>query len=733
VWADPVVNGEVDAGYQHRNVSANEATFDQYGKVPDGAVIPYVAVDVAGASDTVHFEGNNIQQNNQSYDLNYNHNYQTKIDTSWDQTPHDYSNVAQTLYTETAPGVLKLPSQMESNFQSELTAKTPITTPVYNNQYAGYMTAAHNADLQTLDSKGAVNMDFRPSEHVKTSLGFSEDRVEGNKPGDASFGFSQAVQVPIPVDWKTYNLHAGTQYDTKDVQLGVKYQMSSFNNDIETLAWDNPRTLTDQAKVPAMGQMSLAPSNWSQTVSMNSGANLPANTRFTASGNMSYMHQNEDLLPFTDNTALVAKNYAGQSINPASIASLPETTANADILTWTQDYAVTNRVLKPLTLGLKYHSYQLVNRTDEVGFAGRAEMDSSWIAATQPGGFVNSRYEFRKDILTGSADYEVFQPLSLGFKYNVEWDHNTNRVVTDSTENGYAADLNYKPASWTTFRASYLRTHRVPHEFDYSQYLTPGATTFSELPGLEQFDLGDRVRDQGKIIWQINPARSVTVGLNGSLTHDNYQQGNQDLTGASEVAGVNLPATLYGLQDNRDSSSGADIGWEATDRLAFDVYYDYEETQALIRSSNGGLILAAAQGANTNWDLRMLDKYQVTGVNATIGGSADRVTCRLGYDITMSRGSDDFLNLGSADSALVTPSDTKYMKQDISVRTTIKMTSHTSLVLGYLFEKYDVSSWQDQNIPLISGGTGTSYNSYLGTNLQNYVAHVGTVLVKYKF
>src|ERR1017187_7179396 len=79
-WAGTVVAGEVDAGYQNRNVSANESKFEEYGKVPDGAVIPYVSADA-----------------------------------SWDQTPHDYSNVGQTLYNQNSPGVLTLPSQVQSN------------------------------------------------------------------------------------------------------------------------------------------------------------------------------------------------------------------------------------------------------------------------------------------------------------------------------------------------------------------------------------------------------------------------------------------------------------------------------------------------------------------------------------------------------------------------------------------------------------------------------------------
>ena len=68
--AETVVSGDVEAGYQKRDVSANEATFDQYGKTPDGVDIPHVRVQSTGDHDQTTFEGTNVDQNNQSYDLN---------------------------------------------------------------------------------------------------------------------------------------------------------------------------------------------------------------------------------------------------------------------------------------------------------------------------------------------------------------------------------------------------------------------------------------------------------------------------------------------------------------------------------------------------------------------------------------------------------------------------------------------------------------------------------------
>ena len=509
----------------------------------------------------------------------------------------------------------------------------------------------------------------------------------------------------------------------------------------------------------------MAPSNMSQTFAMDGGANLPASTRFTAKGSMGYMRQNEDLQPFTINSALPTGNSLQSALNPSSAASLPEQSANATVMTWTQDYALKNRFYKPLSLGIHYHSYQMINRTSEVDFAGQALGDSSWSTNIVNGAivpFTNNRFEFRKDTLEGSADYQLLESLSLGVNYGTEWDHRTDREVTNTTEKSLKADVDYSPLRWVQVRGSYLNAHRRPQDFDSTAYLNSSGTVsasltgaaFTEQPGLRRYDVADRLRNQGKVLFQVSPG-PVTVGVNASLTHDNFQPGVGDLTGQDVLVSTYIAqATNYGLLEDRDASVGIDVAWDMTERLGFSVYYDYEQTEAFQRSdedtqngtSNSGQI---TQNSKNDWMLRELARYQMTGIAATVGKKTDRVTWRLAYDVTMSRSGTDYSNVGSlvfapatytnavagvpTDGSLISPAATKYMKQDISVRTNIKLSDHVSMMLGYLFEKYDVSDWQNQNIPVVGGTAAAQTNIYLGTNLQNYVAHVGTVLLKYKF
>lgn len=741
--AETVVTQEVEAGYQATDVSSNEAKFEKYGEVPNGVVIPSYKLKSVGDKLEVDFEGKDILQNDQSYDFNVNYNSKVKVDASYDQTPHNYSNVGRTLFNESSPGTLILPDTIQRDLQSRLAA-TPAATrsAVFNSTWTELMDAAHNAELQTQRYKGSIDVGYAATKNLKFDIGGSEERIEGHKPGTMALNTGFPIQIALPVDWKIYNMRMGTQYNTKKVQLGLNYVSSAFNNEVDTLRLDNPKQITD-GSMAAQGRMSLAPDNWSHTVAVNAAANLPAKTRFSASGSMGYMQQDEALIPFSSNSSIAA-----------STQTLPEDQANAKMMTWMQDYALTNRVIKPLTLGVHYHSYQLINRTSEVTFQGRSTWDTSWTQANN----INQRFEYRKDNLEGTVDYQVLKPLSLGLKYGTEWAHRIDRETVNTTEDALTADAVYIPLMGVQVRGSYTRAHRRPqdHEaetsLDWRTDASTNAIKYVDLPGLRRFDVSDRLRDQGKVFVQLAPAGDVSIGINAMATHDNFQPGAGELTDGATGVAQNL---MYGVQENRDNAIGIDIGWDASDWLSLDAYYNYEETQTTMRVSTSGVVADPTlnvQAPNADWSSRLLDQYHLAGLSARIR-PMEQLILRLAYDITYSRGSTNFFNVGSTvgppamnganmpGGTVISPSDTKYTKQDITIKADVRVTPRVTLALGYLYEKYDVSDWQNQNQPYASGDafrstSATSVgqtNISLGNNLQNYVAHIGSVLLKYKF
>ena len=82
------------------------------------------------------------------------------------------------------------------------------------------------------------------------------------------------------------------------------YNGSWFNNDADTLTWDNPLVLTDSTSAPGHGRTALWPSNSLQTLSAAGYAKFARRTQLTGSLALARANNNETLLPFTINSAL---------------------------------------------------------------------------------------------------------------------------------------------------------------------------------------------------------------------------------------------------------------------------------------------------------------------------------------------------------------------------------------------------------------------------------------------
>lgn len=721
VLAKATVTQELETGYQRRTVSSPEAKFEEYGEIPNGGVIRRYRLASETDRTQVTFQAKDVRQNNQSYQLSLSHDWKYKVEGAWDQIPHNFSNEARSLYASVSPGVLRLPVQVKADLQDKGTSD-------FISLYKDFMTAAQLADLRFRDDKGRVNLGFAPTDRLRFNVGVSRDEISGNRAKGASFGFSHVVELPEPVDRKVYHMTVGTEYATPQVQWGLRYALSSFNNAVETLIWDNAKRTSDQAvsasgyvagDQSAQGRMNLAPDNVSHSTSFSAGVKLPWRSRFTMDSSLGYLFQNRDLLAYTINSAVKPGAANSPPFDASDRANLPVSRPGARMLTWAQNYALVNRFWKPVTLGVRFRSYQLNNRTPEVSFPGQVRFDQVW----ETGPFVTERFQFRKETLEGGVDWAILQPLSAGVKYAVEWAKREHREVKETTEQSATVSTDFKPFQWFLARGTYINARRTMGGFEVDDFKSGG--TFAELPGLRRYDVSDRTRNQGKLLLQMTPG-PVSLAVTGGLAHDNYQPGKGDLTGGV----TDNQSLMYGFLENRNTLGGVDVGWDLSTHVGVSAYYQFEQNRGLQRSNMNGATVT--QDAPNDWSVRTLERYHTAGLVTDLTAIPDLVDVRFGYEITASAGAMNYVNLGSALSK-VSPEETKTSRQDIYLRTDVKATSHVSLVFGYLFQKYDVRDFASQKVPFV-GGAGTSQtNIFLSDNSKDYKAHVGSVLVKYQW
>lgn len=728
-WSAWTVEQSMEAGYQSVNQDNPEAKFQEYGEIPDGAIIPRYTLEAGDDRTRVDFEAKDVLQNDQSYSLSIDRDSRFSVDAGWDQTPHLYSETARTLYNETSAGVWRLPDQIQTDLQG-------LTGSTFINKYADYATASREMELGIQNDKGMLNLGFRANDKLRFKLGFQNEMITGKKAYGASFGFSHAVELPDTIDYQVRTLRAGTEWATSSMQLGLDYTMQAFENDIESMIWDNAKRVTDRASSStgyingdqsSQGRSSRAPDNTAHHASLRAGFELPAKTRFTADTTFGYMSASQDMQAYTINSAMTTAATPAAPFDASNPANTPVSTSGGRASTWAQNYRLTNRIIDPLTLAVGYRTFEHIDRTPEILFAGNARFDAVWEtpAATNLT-FRNKRFSFRKDALEGSADLEILKSLSAGLSYTAEWVNREHREVKETEENTLAASMDYRPMMNLLVRGAYTWADREAQDFEIEDYEND-AGALIELPGLRRYDTADRIRNEGSLQAQWTPG-SLSLGVNGSMGHDQYEPGVGDLTGG---VGTNL-AQQYGLLSGRTYQAGGDIGWQVNGWLTIDGYYQFEQVVTLQRSddNSGGTL---AQSAADSWSVEILDRYHTGGVTAGVVAIPKRLDLKVGYELSYSRGGNNFVNLGATNASERTPEETETSKQDVTVKAIAKLTDALSLVFGYVYEKYDVRDFANEGVEQVGGANAGQTNIYLADNSMDYRAHMGSVTLKYRF
>src|SRR4029077_9207941 len=126
---------------------------------------------------------------------------------------------------------------------------------------------------------------------------------------------------------------------------------SFFRNKNTTLTWDNPGRVTDSPTAgPVQGRMALCPNTEMNTVSAAGGLSLPGRSHATAFVSVGNLTNDNPLLPYTVNTALVSPALA----RPNSDISARVTAMN---------FPFTSRPITSLWFSARYRGYEYDNQT----------------------------------------------------------------------------------------------------------------------------------------------------------------------------------------------------------------------------------------------------------------------------------------------------------------------------------------------------------------------------------
>ena len=587
--------------------------------------------------------GKNIGYDDQQYGLDASKAGQQYFNFQWDQSPHLYSTTAQTFYQGVGTTSLTLPP----GFVKGATGAAVVPF-LYTTDLGIKRDTASVSYRWTPDDAWDIKADYS---HLHRS-GTQVDGVVGFGTG---FGYGP-TQVPRPVDDTTQNFgvngeYVGTSPWGKRFNFKLAYNGSVYSDDFTSY------TIADPIAGGVSGNFareSTWPSNNANAFSGTLGADLPWNSRYAGTLSYTAMRQNESFIPMS-----------------AQVPGfpLPASSLNGAINTLLSNNIITTKITPELTSKLSYRYYNFDNQTPQILFpcqpAGAVNCTTAWISYDKglPAGektIQSLSMQYVKQNAGADLNWRPSREWNLGVAYGYERYDYTQVDATSTDENSGKVYADWKPTSWTTFRASGYYSKRSANNYNYLNNVefiqfpntTVAGNSFFYNPAYRQLMIDGRERWKANFALDVVVARGLTVTPTFKYQDDYYP----------DVNGVTL-----GLQDSKSWSAGIDATYVINPDTSVSVGYMYENYAQLLygssSTSNTAVVgVAGVYSAQTN------DRTTVNTFTGAIRYAAipDRLNLSLRY--TLSAGVDNMkLNLANGaqpsdgQSRIIPPISTAWM------------------------------------------------------------------------
>lgn len=531
-------------------------------------------------------------------------------------------------------------------------------------------------------------------------------------------GNPRAVILPEPIDYTTQQLDVVLGYADPKKQFRLSYYLSLFDDENESLTWQNPYTAHPQwdpsAGFPTgEGRLHLPPDNQFHQVTLGGGYDFTDTLRLSGDVAIGRMTQDEPFLPYTVNPTLAA----------SITQPLPRDSLDGRIDTTLVNLRLAGRPTRAWRWNAAYRFDDRDNKTprDEyVYIAGDSETqdasaDSSRRRFNLPYSYAEHRLAFdtgyllgtRTDVTAGVERREIERT----FSEREETKENTVRAgltrrFTDSLKGGVRFARSDRYGSTYRGEEPFLSSHSS----DFTDTLAE-EVRWENHPDLRKFHLADRVRDKATLFATFVPAEVVTLGLNVNYLNDDYR--------ASEL----------GLTESRATSYMLDAGFflsEITTAYAFAGYEDLRSDQDG-QDFRGFAKLSESQDPDRAWFVDHRDRVTTVGLGVKHTLIRDRLDVGADFAHSASR-SDVEVTTGAALTSAPLPTietrlnslklyGTYQWKKDVAVRA------------GYWVEDFKSTDWALDGVDPDTVGNVI----LLGEDSPDYTVHVVTLALRYRF
>ena len=672
--------GEVDFGARASSISGDAARYQRFRDFRSGPTVDRFRYARETQEWSAQAAIDHPGYRDQRYLASFERYGKVRGSVEWNQIPLFYGEETRTPFRAASDGVFRLDDATQTAIQNG-TATT-----------AAFVAQSDPFELRSRRDVADVRLAYAASRAVDLRVSFLSTGREGAQPWGAAFGQSTPVELPVPVDHRTNNLGVAAEWSTERAMARLAYDGSWFRNAVETLVFDNPLRITDSPTVPAQGRMALWPDSTAHTVSATGSLALPARSRAFAYVSVGSWLQDQELLPFTINTAIA----------PIPLA---RTSAEAEARIVSMNYRLTSRPTPILWLNGQYRLYDYDNRTPHFAVGQYVRTDSA-VATSQTGG--SEPFGYTRHFVDLDASFTPLTFAAFRVGYGAEHDDRTFRFFEQTTEHVVRASIDSTALAWGSLRLQYDHSVRTGEGLD-EQVLSD----IGEQVSLRQFDISNRTRDRVTAIVQVVPA--AAIGLNGSIG----------------IGQESRPDVAFGLQDNdlRSFTAGVDVA--PRDEISFGLTYGFETYTTLQRSrqANPGVQF---NDPTRDWSTDLNEDVHTVTASVDLPQVTARTGAGVSYDYVHSRA--QYLYLLPAGSTLTPPVQLSPVRNEIQRATaTVRhsLTTRVALGVAYAYDYYDVDDF--------ALSPGTLNSPVLPTMLslmyqwRPYTAHTGSVRVIYSW
>jgi hypothetical protein len=722
-------SGSVDFGFRATSVKGDEARYERYRDLRDGA---YTNIVFGKETDTYVFglTAKNVGYHDQNYTADYQ-NSKMKLSFVFDSIPLNYCYNCLTPWKETSGNSWALDDATQKQVQNSRPQTpggptTPLppgfvaipTTAAQLQSQSVYRAQAQTFEMQQRRDQTGFNLAYDVTPDVALIAGFTTTKKSGYQPFGMSHAFGNANELPMQLDNRTNDFGAAIEWAKPQGMFRAAFEHSMFSNQFNEVMWDNPLHLTDYKNglpvIPcgttpptgpfdcngysngngaARGRISSFPDNSMTVASFMGLYKFSRSTTVNGTVQISNQANDDGIIPWTTNSTI------NQPLVWASypfIAELPRETAEATVRGVNALINFNSRPTRKLGLNMKYRNNTHANISRPFPYDENVRFDA--VPEETPGQMAEG-HSIIRDTFDASVSFNVmpFSTLRVGYLYD-NFDR-TGRAHNDMRDSGFRATWDTTGSQWVSLRVGYEFISRTGYGFS-EQAIEDAASQ----PGLRFYDEADRDRNRFNALVTLTP--TPTMDLTASVTYTDDQYGG--------------PGLEFGLLSNTNTAFNLGVNYTPTDHIAMGANYGRDDFSTSQKSRNANPAPDPQfNDPNRDWTLDndekvnnfdlyldLLNTFKNTGIRFAWNYSDSDNGFLLGGPRVSPSVPGSLAALGTFEQL---PNVTNTWQQ-FMIDLKYSFSAKVGFAVGYFYEKLDVTDFATINLP----GTDQPRIDYLG-------------------